>query len=641
MTADEKAWLKLPEPPPDHPDEALLWEAEQALRSVAELAAKPDIRNAFAKQLDESTSELEQAARLVRQTEHKIAFVGDIGVGKTTALCRAIGLEVPSGMLGEPASAREPTSALESGRGGTTICEVRVVNGSDYGLVVEPRSESELHREVREFAHYLTPTPESQRDGETGVSKEVERAIRNMSGLTRPRRRGTAGERPVDPARNLAERLGDENALAAEIWGRMDIPNRTRRELQFADADAEPLRWLHDNFRRVNNGRHPEFSLPSRIDVTVPSRILGAETLSISIVDTKGIDGVAERGDLETHLNEPNTIAVLCTSFNNAPAVSVQQLLERAVRAQFPDIAAKTAVLVLAHPGDALGMKDDNGDLVDKVSEGYDLKRDQAELQLRAADLPSVCVAFFNAREDDVQQFNSFLLELVAGLREMHRGRLKAVIRGATDKVENYENEQARAVQQQAARRLTIWLKNNRQVGQFSEPLEASLFQAIDRAYASSLRASVRRRGNWPNLDYEHQLGYGTRAMTAGVVSPKAIEFRAIATNLLQDPELAEAYQLLRQARRMLASGVARLLDAAETLGEEAHADYMEPDNPFWIRCDGEWGQGPGYKSRVVGHHRVWFEANQKIEAGISEGVEGQWQELLDRVAAILTDDEE
>ena len=500
MTADEKAWLKLPEPPPDHPDEALLWEAEQALRSVAELAAKPDIRNAFARQLDESASELEQAARLVRQTEHKIAFVGDIGVGKTTALCRAIGLEVPSGMLGEPASAREPTSALEAGRGGTTICEVRVVNGSDYGLVVEPRSESELHREVREFAHYLMPTPESQRDGETGVSKEVERAIRNMSGLTRPRRRGTAGERPVDPARNLAERLGDENVLAAEIWGRMGIPNRTRRELQFADADAEPLRWLHDNFRRVNNGRHPEFSLPSRIDVTVPSRILGAETLSISIVDTKGIDGVAERGDLETHLNEPNTVAALCTSFNNAPAVSVQQLLARAVRAKFPDIEAKTAVLVLAHPGDALGMKYDDGDLVDEVSEGYDLKRDQAELQLSAADLPSVCVAFFNAREDDVRQFNSFLLELVAGLREMHRGRLEDVILGTMELVENYENEQARAVQRQAARRLTVWLENNRQVGRFSEPLEGSLFQAIDRAYASSLRASVRRNGNWPNL---------------------------------------------------------------------------------------------------------------------------------------------
>lgn len=639
MTTREKAWLKLPEPPPGHPDQTLLWEAEQAIQSVAELAAKPDIRNAFARRLDNYSSALEQAAYLVRQTEHNIAFVGDIGVGKTTALCRAVGLEVPSGMLGQ----QQPASALESGKGGTTICEVRVVNGPDYGLIVAPRSESELQREVREFAHYLMPTRESQRDGETGVSKEVERAIRNMSGLTRPRRRGAGagggGGRPVDPARNLAEKLSDENALVAEIWRRMDIPNRTRRELRYADAAAEPLRWLQDNFRRVNNGRHPEFSMPRRIDVTVPARILDAETLSISIVDTKGIDGVAERGDLETHLNEPNTVAVLCTSFNNAPAVSVQQLPERAVKANFPDLDTKTAVLVLAHPGEALGMKYDDGELVDEAWEGYDLKREQTELQLSSADLPRTHIAFFNAMEDDVQQFNKFLLELVAGRREMHCGRLEDVILGAMELVDNYENEQARAVQRQAARHLTVWLENNRQVGQFAEPLEDSLFQAIGRAYASSLRASVRRNGDWSNLDYKHHLGYGARAMTADVVSVKANAFRAIATNLLQDPELEEASQLVQQARRILASGVAGLLEAAETLGEEAHADYMEPDDPFWIRCDGEWGQGPGYKNRVVGHHRGWFDANQEIATDISEVVGERWQQILDQVAAILTDD--
>ena len=137
--------------------------------------------------------------------------------------------------------------------------------------------------------------------------------------------------------------------------------------------------------------------------------------------------------------------------------------------------------------------------------------------------MPLTRIAFFNAMdaEEDVQQFNNFLLELVSGLRKMHRERLEDVILGATELVENYENEQAQAVQRQAARRLTVWLENNRQVGQFSESLHASLFQSIRLAYASSLRASVRRNGNWPNLDYEHQLGYGARAMTAGVVSPQ------------------------------------------------------------------------------------------------------------------------
>ena len=155
MTSNHRAWLKLPEPLPGHPDTALLWEAEQALHSVAALADKPDIRNAFARRLDEFSSELDQSARRVWQTEHNIAFIGDIGVGKTTALCRAVGLEIPSGTLGGGSS-----SVLETGQGGTTICEVRIVNGPDYGLIVEPRTESELQREVREFAHFVTPNAE-------------------------------------------------------------------------------------------------------------------------------------------------------------------------------------------------------------------------------------------------------------------------------------------------------------------------------------------------------------------------------------------------------------------------------------------------------------------------------------------------
>ena len=645
MTGNERAWLKLPEPPPTHPDAALLWEAEQALHGVATLADKPDIRNAFARRLEEFGFELEQSARRVWQTEHNIAFIGDIGVGKTTALCRAVGLEIPSGMLGES------TSVLETGRGGTTICEVRIVNGTDYGLIVEPRTENELQREVREFAHFVTPSAEPRQEGETGspretgVSREVERAIRNMSGLIRERPRQSGGSRVpgTDRARVLAAELGDENKLATEIWNLIGIQNRTRRELWYsaAQSDQEPLRWLHDNFRRVNNGRHPEISLPQRIDVTMPSRILGEESLSIRIVDTKGIDGVAERGDLESHLNEPNTVTVLCSSFNDAPAVSVQQLLGRAVKADFPDLKTKSAILVLPHPGEAMGMKDDIGDPVDEAWQGYDFKRDQVELRLNSADLPISRTAFFNAIEDDVQELNDFLLGLVAVLREMHRERLEDVILGAIELVENYENEQARAVQRQAARRLTVWLENNQQVGQFSDPLSASLFLAIGGAYASSLRASVRRNGNWPNLEYEHHLGYGTRTMTAGVVLPKRDEFLAIATNLLQDPELEEAFQLVRQAYRIFESGTDGLLEAAESLGKDAYTEHMEPDAPFWVRCDGEWGQGPGYKNRVVNHHRAWFSAHQEIETRISQLVEGRWQQILDRVKAILADDED
>jgi hypothetical protein len=154
MNDQEMIWQYLPEPSFEHPDRALIWEAEQALQSINTLAENPDIRirNAFLKRLDEFRAGLERAALLVLGTEHSIAFIGDIGIGKTTALCRAVGLEMPT-LDGS-------TPVLETGGGGTTICEVHITNGPAYALTVEPRSEDELRKEVREFARLMMASSE-------------------------------------------------------------------------------------------------------------------------------------------------------------------------------------------------------------------------------------------------------------------------------------------------------------------------------------------------------------------------------------------------------------------------------------------------------------------------------------------------
>ena len=304
--------------------------------------------------LASSRSELESWAALVAGTEHSIAFIGDIGVGKTTALCRAAGLEMPADMLGTAT----PTPVLEVGGGGTTICEVQIASGADYGLVIEPRNESELREEVNEFARLLMPEADSGPDDETRVAREVSRAIRNMSGLQRSTQRGTDGRITgrVDPARDLAEQLADPSALADAIWTKMAVHKRTLRELWYDDtSDEEPLEWLRENFRMLNNGRNPELSLPRRVEVVIPQRILGDDLLSIRIVDTKGIDATAEREDLMVHLNEPNTVAVLCSPFNAAPVTSVQNILARSKEADYCDLETKSAVLVLPRSGGSLG----------------------------------------------------------------------------------------------------------------------------------------------------------------------------------------------------------------------------------------------------------------------------------------------
>ncbi len=633
-----RAWRYIEKPPLGHPDEPILWQAERVLAALQELQENPDIRQAFATRLNEYVKELDGAAYNVAQTEYSIAFVGDIGVGKTTALCRISDLEVrKEGVV-------IPTPVLECGSGRITVCEVNLARGPDYGIIVEPRDVNEIDREVLEFSKYLLPSheidPDSELDGQdfSGTSKEIERAIRNMSGLIPERRRKPDGTRGLDLARELASGFDDPKDLTAEILTRMKLPNRTRREIWFSDISGkEPLPWLEEIFRQVNNGRHPEFSLPKRIEVLVPHRILGENFLNIRLVDTKGIDGIAERADLEVHFDAPNTIVILCSRFNDAPSLSAQQLLKRSQAGGVRDLDIKAAVLVLPRPDEALAAKDDLGDLADSVVDGYEIKREQAETQLDKERINCTKVEFFNTRGDNPQLLTDFLLGMVNGLRDKHRETLDVVIKGASDLVQNYEQEQTSVVQQQAARYLTTWLDNNRELGTSTSGLDDTLLKAIKKAHPSSLRASVNRQGEWPNLDYPHELAYGARFMAFRAIRSKGEAFREVSKTTLANPDLTEAYPLVEQALRIFEEGTQALLQNIYVFGRTIYTHDLKPASKLWADCEREWGQGPGYRDRVHRHHEGWFNSNARNINGRAEAlIEREWRQVLDRVSSVL-----
>lgn len=635
-TAD-RVWKHLPKPSLGHPDEAILWEAERVICRIKNHSDSLDEDDVIAKWLKEFLSGINSAAELVSKTEHNIAFVGKIGVGKTTVLCRMAGLEVLKG------DRLEPVLAVGSGR--TTVCEVRLQQGSGYGLHVEPMDADAFHREVLEFANVLTNHPEEenpeQEDGgqdAQGTSVEIVRVIRNMSGLTRDVRRSPDGNRElVDQAKKLAEKYTDPNTLAGEILDRIQPQRRTGRQLWYPEISGqEPLIWLKETFEQLNNGRHPEFTLPKRIDIVVPQTILGGGPLSICLVDTKGIEATTERADLGAYFNEPGTLMVLCTSFNDTPSTEVQELLSRAKDAGFSDLDNKAIILSLPRPDEALATTDAQGIPAESASEGYELKGDQAEFHLQSRKLPYAGITFFNVREDNPQDLIDFLMNQVERIRKGQRTRLKEVISGAIQLMENADGAKV----QEAAHRMMVWLDNNRDVGVLSTRLESSLIAAINRAYASSVRASVRRQGAWYNLNYSYQMGYGARVMVARSVTIKLENFKAITENLLQDDELEPAFGLIRQARRILEGSVETLLLRSELLGKRIYIQHLEPDSAFWWRCDGEWGQGYGYRDRVAQHHRDWFSDSERdFQRMVQELVEREWQQILDRLSAILDPD--
>ena len=638
----KREWEHLPRPPLGHPDEQILWEAHDAIRRVKIRADSPDTKNVLAKRLETFLSEINDAAAQVLKTEHNVAFVGKIGVGKTTALCRMTGLEVLKDGLLEP--------VLEVGGGGTTVCEVTVQQGSTCTLHVDPMDPDAFHREVLEFAYYLTRSPDLDNEGQEdrgqdahGTSDEIERVIRNMSELNVLRKTLPDGKRErIDDAGKLAEEYSDPSTLAGEILARIRPQQRTRRQIQCPDISSqEPLAWLKEIFEQLNNGLHPEFSLPKRVDIMVPEAVLREGQLSICLVDTKGIDATAERADLEAYFSEPGTLVVLCSSFNDTPSTEVQALLSRAKDAGFSDLETKAVILSLPHPEEALAVRDGyTRKRAESVAEGYELKCEQAEARLKTQNLPGTAIEFFNAREDNPRHLADFFLKQVERIRQKQCARLNEVVTGAIELVENADEAQAQEINRQVARRIWLWLGDNREIDQLEGRLEESLTSAIVEAHPSSVNASVRREGNWHHPDYTHQLRHGTRVIVARCLFPKRDDFEGTAKGIFRDDELEPAFGLVLQARRILEDGINSLLARSETLGERIYIHDLKPDAQFWAECREQWGRGRvgglSYRDRVAERHKDWFSDSKEFQAAAQELVEREWKQILGKLTSIL-----
>ena len=635
-------WSELPRPPFDHRDRDQLWEIAQTLKQLRVVSASPDLKHIFQRQLGAYEEELGRIAAILASRDYLVALIGSIGVGKSTMICRITDLEVP----GEDGQSPQPV--LEVGGGGTTMCEVHLKRGPEYGLIVEPRSLEAIRADVDDFCEYLLGPPPQARtqEGEgteeeaLGISKEIVRAIRNMAKLTPRRERAPDGRiLRYDPARELAKEFTDGRELAVEILNRMDLLRRDRRDIWYERASTKPpLAWLRETFSSVNNGRHPEFSIPSRIEVVVPQAILGAPDLNIRIVDTKGIDQTAERADLECHFDDPHTAVVLCSLFNAAPENSVQQLLQRARDAGVRNIASKAAMIVLPRPGEALAVKDDDGTGVSSDEDGYDLKQEQIDMRLQHLRLEGLQAAFFNSRSDRPEMLERFLVDRINTLRELHRVRATDLIRTIRDVLDNYENEQVQAIVRDAAKHLRTWLATNKDIGQLAGEVHEALLTAMRGAHASTIRASTRRAGEWPNLDYGHHLGFGARKIAAAAIGRKVEALRSIAQNLVENQDFAPAHNLVRQAVTQLENAMDDLLRKIQLAGRAAFAGDLSADRDFWQRCIAEWGQGPGYRDRVTGHNVTWFIAAEHLpqQEFVRHMIVSEWGRIMERMDQLL-----
>lgn len=631
-------WRHLQRPPFHHPSRQDLWRAEQLLQSVEPLKT-PDAKAAFIKQVEFYEAEVKAAANFLLDLAHDLAFIGSIGVGKSTTICSLADLRLPD------EKTLTQKMVLEAGGGGTTICEVQIARGPQFGLIVQPRSDAAIRQDVADFAEYLMQARSEDEkplpaDNGIGVSRELERAIRNMAGLAVVSRREESGKRTrTDPARELAASATSAGDLAVEILSRMKLPRRDGRTLWYSASEPEPaLRWLQKMFAEINNGRHPDFSIPERIEVVVPGPVLAHPQYSLRIIDTRGVDQAAQRADIECHFDNPRTLVVLCSKFMDAPEQTVQMLLERSKAAGVSDVESRSVVLVLARPNEAVSMKDHAGHTVADDEEGYDVKRDQIASALSRIGLPGVSVCFFNAMYDDFAPTRDAIVGMVDRIRDRQAQRISSLSSTIERLLQNKEQEEAHAVFNEAMRRVLVWLDKNSSLGELTDSIQQQLVSTIQSTHARSVWASTRRKGAYSNLDYYYQLGRGARIVAAKHAQDRVAALKAIVTNLLDDDQLSPAHDFLREISGRVDREADELFQRLQVAGRSAFEQPLSDDVEFWKACEDRWGQGSGYRDDIASKSDHWFENEiaRKERGVIMQLILEGWSGLVTRVRRLI-----
>lgn len=628
----EREWDHVEPPSFWNPQLGYLDTAEDTLSRVEVFLAEEDRPWPLRRQLERRRDDLLKATTFLSRTNHNVAFIGDIGVGKSTALSFLFDLLVPTSSLTKPID----RVVLETGAGGTTICEVHVKRGPEFGISLLPMGDGELRQLVADLcsAKWVTARgePRDAASGESvGVSREVERAIRNMTGLVR--RRETVDGKIIyhDSLLDLARSTTSEDEFRTRVLDMMQLPERTQREVWYDSAGRKnPMEWLTETFKMVNNGRLKDVTLPSSIDLLVPDFGRSFGEFEITVIDTKGIDDVAVREDLDVRLKDPRTIVVFCSRFNDAPGTSSRALLQH-MKQTFSDRfdTGKVSILALPRAGEALAMKDDVGERVLTDAEGYLFKGMQVSGELAADGMGGIPMLFYNVEVDDAAEVRARVFEQLDRLRKTVSENLLDLCAAVEELIENHETQALSAAVEEVANRLSTFLKANRKLGARERLAHVDAIATVHGVrYASTLWAATRRNGEYSGFNIVHHVGIGAARDARMRCDGWFKSLDAFLNSLKADPGLALAGKTIDQIGKSAAASKTSFIEGVQRAGMEV---YREPltQSPVWLACASEWGQGAGFKKRVAGHLERWFEGNAPLKDKLEVIANGFWEQMV------------
>jgi hypothetical protein len=127
---------------------------------------------------------LEKIEKILKGQRYDLAFIGQVGMGKTTAICHLFGLiqEIEKTVGTKGKSVIKYQELLATGSGKTTICEVVIRPALQTSIEIDPYEYDEIYQLIDDFGLWVWQKahPEESKKKVEVPPNELLRAIRNV-----------------------------------------------------------------------------------------------------------------------------------------------------------------------------------------------------------------------------------------------------------------------------------------------------------------------------------------------------------------------------------------------------------------------------------------------------------------------------
>ncbi len=606
---------------------------------------------------------LEKIEKILQTQRYNLAFIGQVGTGKTTAICHLFGLvqEIKKTVGTKEKSVIKYQELLTTGSGKTTICEVVIRPALHTFIEIDPYEHDEIYQLIDDFGLWVWQKvyPEESKKKVEIPPNELLRAIRNVVALPEVMQEGKLVDQAVQFAKGFV--ADDYQSFKSALVDRGQLGLRSETRIEAESTEPDLAEWVSKNFQAINVTKLPNFSIPKRIYLNLESSILDFSKYPNigSIVDTRGLDlGTKDRRDLNKYIREDdNTICIFVDRFSSAPGNTID-IIGKYLTPTSEYIDSKFSLLVVPRKGEPEKILGGDGIQVGTVYEGIALRRANIDnvFTNESIDFVSENIIFYDAlrcylddstmhpyydKSDITSDRDRILAEISNLINNRERKLAKEVDTLINQfhliKQVEHPNEQENHLVLEVKKKLSSSDKFLPIANSFTEDYINSL--AV--LHHMVLRATNNRYGIYEMRGVD--IYFSGRSLAENFARLQTKDFKSEILNSIisAQAEITPNSQMWISLQRLHSqiseNYEALLIELGQKIENVLTTITLAPrsyeDNEFWQEIIDRWGQGSGYKQDVLFCYNSQI---QSIDTTLMNLLITGWQEDLIKPALIF-----